>query len=174
MNMKHTLTLLILTTCLTSLTAFAEQSHEQAKACTSISDDAQRLACFDNWAATAFIANVPQNDGVKGSGDNSDSLAGSQTKATTTSSLPSTLGGGKFDKTEKVVESNRGKVVSCKQSYDKRWFFIFDNGQVWKQTDRRQRYFKNCDFFVTLTEDGFGYKMFIEGKKSKIRVKRTK
>ena len=172
--MKHTLTLLILTAGLTSLTAFAEQSKEQAKACVSIGDDAKRLACYDDWAATAFNSKVATTGEDSNSQVTIENENSAKTDSEPAASLPSTLGGGKFDKTEKVIESNRGKVVSCKQSYDKRWFFIFDNGQVWKQTDRRQRFFKDCDFFVTLTEDGFGYKMFIEGKKTKIRVKRTK
>ena len=169
--MKHTFTLMILTAGLSSMTALANESNEQAKACMTIGDGAKRLACFDNWAASTFESNVVQSDSDKGNDEDSPNTG---TNAEPASSLPSTLGGGKFDNTKKVFESNRGKVVSCKQSYDKRWFFIFDNGQVWKQTDRRQRFFKDCDFFVTLTEDGFGYKMFIEGKKTKIRVKRTK
>ncbi len=66
------------------------------------------------------------------------------------------------------------RVIQCQQDMDKVWFFKFENGQVWKQVDRAARHFNDCDFPVVLSKDGFGYKMQIEGKGSKIRISRRK
>lgn len=74
--------------------------------------------------------------------------------------------------TKAAPEAHRGHVSKCQQAHDKRWFFIFDNDQVWKQVDRKRAYYKNCDFDVSISKDSFGYVMNIEGKDSKIRVRR--
>ena len=67
----------------------------------------------------------------------------------------------------------RGHVRSCGQMSDDRWYFVFDNGQMWKQSSDGNYRFKQCDFDVTITEDFFGYKMKIDGGKT-LRVKRER
>ena len=66
----------------------------------------------------------------------------------------------------------RGVVTSCRQGHYGDWYFVFDNGQVWKEVNRRNRRFKECDFDVTIAKDSFGYKMRIESLDKTIRVKR--
>jgi len=66
------------------------------------------------------------------------------------------------------------RVVLCQKNADKVWFFKFENGQVWKQVDRRILNFQACDFPVILSRDGFGYKLEIEGQVGKIRISRRK
>lgn len=68
-------------------------------------------------------------------------------------------------------KSYRGHVRSCGQMSDNRWYFVFGNGQVWKQSNKGSYRFKKCDFDVTITSDFFGYKMRIDGGKS-LRVRR--
>lgn len=145
----------------------AEQGNQelakQIRECAVIAKSKQRIDCYDQ------IAKHLDNSAVKNS--TTKTASGSSTPTTT---LPETLGGSRFDKDNKESPINRGKVVSCKRASDKRWFFIFENGQVWKQTDRRQRFFSDCNFNVTVQQDGFGYVMAIESKKSKIRIRRTR
>ena len=65
-----------------------------------------------------------------------------------------------------------GTVTSCKKGHYGDWYFVFDNGQVWKEVNRRNRRFKDCNFNVTITKDSFGYKMQIDGLGKTVRVKR--
>ena len=68
----------------------------------------------------------------------------------------------------------RAKVTRCEKDARKKYYFVFENGQVWKQSsDKRLRY-KECDFEVTITKDFFGYKMHPDGEKRRIRIARVK
>ncbi len=75
---------------------------------------------------------------------------------------------------EREPESFRGKVVECKQDASKKWYFYFDNGQVWKQRANARLSRRDCDFEVTIAKDSFGYKMQIVGESKKIRVGRIR
>ena len=68
----------------------------------------------------------------------------------------------------------RGKVTKCQQDVNDKWYFYFDNGQVWKQRSNSRLRFPDCDFWVTITEDTFGYKMTIEGEDKQIRIGRIR
>jgi hypothetical protein len=85
--------------------------------------------------------------------------------------LPDDLGFEEKKAPEK--KSYRGHVRSCGQMSDFRWYFVFDSGQVWKQSGDGSYRFKECDFDVTITKDFFGHKMKIDGGKS-IRVRRER
>ena len=75
---------------------------------------------------------------------------------------------------EREPESFRGRVIECKQDASKKWYFYFDNGQVWKQRANARLTNRGCDFTVTITKDSFGYEMQIEGETKKIRVGRVR
>lgn len=145
---------------------------EQFKSCARIQQDVDRITCYEQLGKSVL-------------GD--DSQVSTETSATpaqvdvipaevaTEGALPDSLGGGDFsDKAGIKVETNRGRVSSCKKAADRKWFYIFDNGQVWKQVDSRKRHYRNCDFFVTVSKDSFGYTMVIDGKDSKIRIDRRR
>jgi len=65
-------------------------------------------------------------------------------------------------------------ITSCRQAYDNKWFFFFDNGQVWKQIDTSRRRFGDCNFTAILIKDGLGHKLQIEGDKRKFRITRKR
>jgi hypothetical protein len=94
-----------------------------------------------------------------------------------TDRMPEDLG--KDDKKEtkerKSAEKKtyRGHVQSCGQMSDNKWYFVFDNGQVWKQSSNGSYRFKQCDFDVTISKDFFSYKMKIDGGKT-LRVRRER
>ena len=126
------------------------------KNCTIDVVDSSRLACFDSitQALDAPIVKLNKAPAI----------------------LPESLGGGKFDKNKAKPEGSRGKVSSCQKSHDGRWFFIFEEGQIWKQSNKsRRRYnYKDCDFSVLIRKDSFGYMMFIDELSREVRVKRHK
>jgi len=93
------------------------------------------------------------------------------------SSMPSELGGRQFDKRiDGSKKSSRvlakARITSCKKAIDGKWFFIFENGQVWKQVGSSRRNYRKCDFLTTIKKDGIGFKMEIEGEKRSLRIKR--
>lgn len=68
----------------------------------------------------------------------------------------------------------RGKVTSCQKDANDKWYFYFDNGQVWKQRSRARLGSRECDFWVTISRDTLGYKMQIEGEEKQIRIGRIR
>lgn len=91
-------------------------------------------------------------------------------------SMTDNMGGYKFEEKPSDHPDNdiHTRVIQCQQNIDKEWYFKFENGQIWKQVDTSRRHFKSCDFPVVVSEDGFGYKMKIEGKDWRIRISRRK
>ncbi len=120
------------------------------ESCSAESENTVRLECFDKLSASL------------------------QKEKSNEENLPDNLGGGKFDDNREESEGSSGVVKSCKKSYDGKWFFIFESGQVWKQVDKVKRRYKDCKFNVTITRDGFGYKMRVEDDPRIIRIKRHK
>jgi len=68
----------------------------------------------------------------------------------------------------------RAKVTSCNLGVSGKYFFYFENGQVWKQVDSGRQKFEACDFTVTITRDLFGYKMQPDVDKRRVRISRVK
>ena len=71
-------------------------------------------------------------------------------------------------------ETFAGKVTDCRQDAAKKWYFFFDNGQVWKQKNSDTLRIRDCEFEATITKDIFGYKMQIDGEGKKIRIGRIR
>ena len=68
----------------------------------------------------------------------------------------------------------QGRVTECQKDASNKWYFVFDNGQVWKQRSNARLPVGECDFSVTITKDVFGYKMQIDGEGKKIRIGRIR
>ena len=143
-----------------ALAANDEASYEslasQMNLCASVEGDAERLKCFDSLTSANPESIVKEPKMPK--------------------SLPDNIGGRKFNKDKKKeVEGSRGIVTSCQKSRSGDWLFLFDNKQVWKQVDRaNRRYKKDCRLDVTVVEDGFGYKMLVDGNKGAVRIRRIR
>lgn len=123
----------------------------EINACRSTLNEKARLECFDS------IDPVVGDEGVS---------------LRKPSEIPENLGGGNFDDSAVVSPSYRGIVKSCQKSQDGKWFFIFENDQIWKQVDRVKRRYKECNFSASITKDGFGYKLLIDEDPRPIRIKR--
>jgi hypothetical protein len=141
---------------------------EQLKNCAQIQQDPDRIACYEQLGKSVLetaleTATTPAQ------------VEAIPTEVATQGELPDSLGGGDFsDRAGVKIETNRGRVTSCKKASNRKWFYIFDNGQVWKQVDSRKRHYKNCDFFVTVSKDSFGYTMVIDGQDGKVRIDRRR
>jgi hypothetical protein len=99
--------------------------------------------------------------------------AAQDTATATTQSLPDDAGGVRFEESS-TKKRYVGRVTDCSRAADQKWVFRLDSGQVWKQVSSRKVILNEdeCQFGVTVSKDFFGYKMQIEGEKTKIRISR--
>jgi len=79
-----------------------------------------------------------------------------------------------YNRSESEPTIIQGRVTECKKDASNKWYFVFDNGQVWKQRSNARLSNRECDFPVTITKDAFGYKMQIDGEGKKIRIGRIR
>ncbi len=146
----------------------ASDTLQQLKDCARTENTELRVACYEALGKAVLAAESQANA-------NGNSTADATTKSTTAESvaMPDSIGGGKFSRDANIPEEQfKGMLKSCKKSLDKRWFYFFENGQIWKQVQHKSIRHKNCNVAATLSKDGFGYKMRIEGEDRKVRVRR--
>jgi hypothetical protein len=65
-------------------------------------------------------------------------------------------------------------VVRCGQSNNRKWYFYFDNGQVWQYLGVRALRYRDCNTPGVLIEDGMGFALQMDADKAKLRVKRVR
>ena len=135
--------------------------------CVTIDDDMLRLACYD--AVSGRTADVAANAAAALPAER-ESAAGNVVP------LTEDVGAGQLPSDKRKSDDTiiRGRVTSCRREADRKYYFYFDNGQVWKQKDNDRLKLDDCDFDVTIEKDFFGYKMQIEGKRNRIRIGRIK
>ncbi len=136
---------------------------EELQKCADIEENQSRLSCFDALA-----------EQVAGLNSEEQTVA-----AQPAADMDSTIGGSRFVPEEEREQTiANGRVSFCQQSYDKKYLFIFENGQVWKQSKDKRYRLKDCGFDVNIGRDFFGFYMEIQGEKAgktgKIRIKRLK
>lgn len=150
----------------------AADAVEGLKLCAKMTDRDARLACYDDLGKR-LLGEESVDDMSFANDDIQAEAAETATAAVVSPSLPDDLGGTVFEK-ESDAPQNKGRVTSCKKGADNRWYFYFDNEQVWKESNTGRYRFKDCNFVATISRDGFGYQMQQEGKTRKIRVKRVR
>ena len=160
--------------CIPGTTAHATDAVEGLRLCAKMSDRDARLACYDDLGKR-LLGEASTDDMSSANEDIQAEVSEAETVAAVTPSLPDDLGGADFEKQAGTEPpENKGRVTSCKKGGDNRWYFFFDNEQVWKESNTGRNRFKDCNFVATITRDGFGYKMQQEGKTRTIRVKRVR
>lgn len=156
----------------------SELLENQIRECSSIKDESKRLKCFDLLSQSLPVTKAaeikPIEEVTKTTEVKKVPIVKNQESIEQPKSekIPTDLGGSAFTKNGKP-KGYEGNVVSCKASQDKKWFYFFENGQVWKQVDNRKIRHKKCKFPATIRKDGFGYMMFF-GNNQKVRISRKK
>lgn len=131
-------------------------------ACSAVTDETERLNCFDALAA-AVAHDAPPPAVV------APTAAGAAPAP-----LTDDVGKGQTDEAGAAPETYTGAVTRCeKSSATNRWYFYFDNGQVWRQSNSGRLNFRDCVFDVTLERDLFGFKMTIPSEDRTVRVARV-
>ena len=126
--------------------------------CAVIEAAAARLACYDELAGRQGVAAAAPN---VTSGEAESAEAAEDTSSERRS---------RSDDDELRV---RARVTRCEKDARKKVYFVFDNGEVWRQGSDKRLRFRDCEFEVTITKDFFGHKMQIDGEKRPIRIVRV-
>lgn len=134
-------------------TSHATDPIEELKVCARMTDQDVRYACYDRLGQRLLEDESPESP-----------------------ALPDDIGGADFtdQPQQEVAKEDRGRVTSCTKGRDGRWYFVFDNGQVWKESNTSRNRFKNCEFVAYIYRDSFGYKMRIGDDGKKLRVRRVR
>ena len=158
------LTLVLPLIYLLPATATADSAADDGIArCATVNDGAARLACYDKLA---------------GRQDSSPAAVALPSKVSPAPvAPPDDLGAEALGRKEEKKDDEapvQAKVIRCVRDARKDYHFYLEGGQVWKQLSDKKLYYKECEFNVTISRDYFGYKMQIEGEKSRLRVKRVR
>jgi hypothetical protein len=129
-------------------------------ACRDVPDSSERLECFDKLAED--VSERPSSRNVT-----------TEDEAVAEALPPLADDVGKSRSEDEPPEEYSGRVTSCEKSEASgRWYFTFDNGQVWRQSNKGRLPFRECDFAVTLKRDVFGYKLELPSENRTVRVSR--
>lgn len=163
--------MLSLAACISASVAQSADYVDELKACTKVTERDSRFACYENLGKRAL---QDESTTGKSSAEMKVQTEAPALDATGTApnaaALPADLGNTSFEN----PTQHRGLITSCKKNADEQWYFYFDNGQVWKQVDGHRHHYRKCNFYVTITNDGLGYKMQIDGKNNKVRISRRR
>jgi hypothetical protein len=150
--------------------------------CAAIEDDAARLACYDALVAV-------QVDDQDDAGDVGTVTATTATTAVVVADvvtdvvaddapalLTDDVGRERIEpKSDDDQPRFAASVTSCQKSVQSgQYYFVFENGQVWKQSNYRNLSLRDCAFDVEISKTGFGYQMYIPSKDRTVRVARVK
>jgi len=145
----------------------------ELKACARMTDRDARFACLDNLGERVLQEESANKKPTPEEVAQPEALT--TATATNVQPLPDDLGVSTFgdDQESKSIKYS-GKIRSCKKGQYGDWYFFLENGQIWKEVNKRNRRFKECDFNVTIAKDVFGYKMRIDALEMSVRVRRHK
>ena len=154
----------------------AAQAADGLSRCSRLEDDTERLACYDalsgrdtptattpETAPPAAPAQAKSAEPAPGAGE-----YGALTDEVGAEALPRKEG------SAPDFRPVRARVTDCRKDVSGKYFFVFENGQVWKQRDSSRLHFRDCAFEVTISKDFFGYKMQIEGDDRETRIGRVR
>lgn len=149
--------------------------NASAEDCRAIEDDGRRLDCYDRQSAGAEASPAAESESAQPLATRSAPVP-AQEATTTESSEPlhNEVSRETIKAREREAERDvTGHVRSCKSNARGRYFFFFDNGEVWKQVDNTRIRWRECDFDVTIRKDFFGYMLQPADDRQKVRVSRV-
>ena len=155
--------ILLITVITSASMAQSADPVEELKACARMTDRETRFACFDNLGERVLREEPADKKPTQEKMAQPEAVTATATNA---QPLPDDLG------RSKNVQYG-GLITSCKKGRYGDWYFIFDNGQVWKVLNDRNPRLQECNFNATITRDSFGYKLRIDSVGKTFRVKRN-
>ena len=192
---SHAAAVALLSLITTPLLAQSDsEAMDEIQKCRQYEDPAQRMACYDRIgeprAPAAMTvpaeppAPAPAAEPVPAAqpepGGTPQPEAQPAPRAT---AAPGPAGGAStreltddigLPKSEGDYPTIRASVDRCDYANNRRFYFYFANGQIWKYIGTKKLRFLNCDNQASLIEDGFGFKLQLDGSEKQYRVQRVK
>lgn len=76
---------------------------------------------------------------------------------------------------EAAPQKYSARVTRCvEHKQSGQYYFYFDNGQLWKQSNYRKLRWRECEFDVIITKGMLGFDMYIPEKDRTVRVSRRR
>ena len=144
---------------------------EELKVCAKMTDRDARFACFDDLGERVLREDSADKKPTQGNGAQPEAVMATATNAQ--SPVDDTGQSTLADNQTSTSIQYGGLMTSCQKGRYGDWFFIFDNGQVWKSLNKRNLRFNDCNLNATITKDRFGYDMQIDGVEKTVRVRRN-
>jgi hypothetical protein len=146
------------------------QDAADLESCANLEDPQARLACYDaasQGLQEEKLASPPVE--AAPAGESVESPAAED-------SAPAwdAIGEEQPGPEDEKEQSLRLALTDCRKGPTGKWYFYFDDGQVWKQKDNDRFSTKNCDGEVAISKDFFGYKIKFQTTENKIRAERVK
>lgn len=145
--------------------------------CAAVSDDTARLACFDALASaqSAAPAAAPVQPAAPAQPSAAEPPAPAPAEPAPTPITDEVgrerVDGGRDEEPPQYTAT----VTRCEENRQSgQTYFYFENGQVWRQANYRMLRLGDCRFEVTLSDDNFGYSMYIPSKDRRVRVTRIR
>jgi hypothetical protein len=146
------------------------QDATDLESCANLEDPQARLACYD--AASQGLQEAKPASPPAGAAPARESLV---SPAAENSTPPSAgISEEQPDTEDQKEEPLRLLLTDCQKGPTSKWYFYFDNGQVWKQRDNDRFSIKDCNGEVAISKDFFGYKIEFQTTENKIRAARVK
>ncbi len=152
------LTIATMGVVLAAVTFAGDDIETDLARCAAVPDEPSRLQCYDAMSRRYAVATEKSGNLAPPP----DELGSEQ--------LPSS---GDNDEKE-AAQRLTVRAVRCEKGPRDKYYFYLEGGQVWKQVSDKRLNYKECDFNVTISKDFFGYKMQVEGEKSKTRISRIR
>jgi hypothetical protein len=161
-------------------------SMQQLNQCREIADTEERIACYDNISEPAPTADTPAEAPVETPAETptvSAEAATAAAAATAATASPEAEAESRpepdpdadfgLPTPEENRETIQANVARCGEASNRKYYFYLDNGQIWEFLGRSNPRYRSCNSPVTITEDGMGFSLQMEGDSSH-RVRRYK
>ena len=140
----------------TSYLVAEDDLMEELNRCRSISNNDARLICYDGIAKAPLNA-APQETKVAG--------------LVEYKVLTDDVG---FAETEGDSIAFVAMISDCVLAPHYKFYFYFDNGQVWRYLGNKKLRYRECNLAAEITEDRLGFSMRIDGETRSLRIERVK
>ncbi len=154
-------------------------ASEDFERCRAIADVLQRLACYDRLGRPE-TASTPT---LEAPGDSIAEPLPVDQDAQDPAAPAVAAGDAEYGeltddvglpKSADDYKSIRVTVVRCEQPNNRKWYFYFDNGQVWQYLGARPLRYRGCNTPGVLIEDSMGFALQMDVDEAKLRVKRVR
>ena len=149
-------------------------SMQELRQCREYADAAKRLACYDHIGEPAPIVKTTTVPADSKPQDTAAAAAEVPQEVEDDSQYRELTDDIGLPTSDDADETIRATVVRCGEANNRKFYFYFKNGQVWQYLGGNKLRYKNCNTQASLIEDGFGFKLQLDGKSGYLRVRRVK